>query len=333
MTQVFYRIFRLIRVLTLITVSYPLLILSSCEESFYAPDTLSMTTSVNAELQRHTAHTKRKPSLWTISTMDGTSINDLHFSLNNPVLTAKDVTDVDADFVADPFIIMKDGLLYMFFEILDHSSKKGVIGYATSLDTGKIWKYQKVIMDKPWHQSFPHVFENHGDYYMLPEAKYSGSTVLYKATGFPEDWSQEIKILNIPLTDPVIFKKEEVWYLFGTYKENLLLLYSEYLDKEWKPHPVHTIVKGDSRCNRSGGEIYFDGTDYYRIAQDGLYNYGTRIHIYKILKIDTRQYKEVLVPDNKNLCEGKYMWAKRGIHTLNMIASSDKKLIAVIDGH
>jgi hypothetical protein len=39
--------------------------------------------------------------------------------IKNPVLTAKDVTDVDAIFVADPFIIADNNKYYMFFEVLN----------------------------------------------------------------------------------------------------------------------------------------------------------------------------------------------------------------------
>lgn len=41
-----------------------------------------------------------------------------HQKVTNPVLTSKDVSDVDTAFVADPFMIKIDCLWYMFFEVL-----------------------------------------------------------------------------------------------------------------------------------------------------------------------------------------------------------------------
>ena len=48
----------------------------------------------------------RGPSPFALQNMDKAA---------NPVLTAASVTDVVADFIADPFIIRADGTWYMFF--------------------------------------------------------------------------------------------------------------------------------------------------------------------------------------------------------------------------
>ena len=44
-------------------------------------------------------------------------------NINNPVLTYKDVKDVPADFVADPFMIRKDNIWYMFFEVMNKQTR------------------------------------------------------------------------------------------------------------------------------------------------------------------------------------------------------------------
>ena len=50
----------------------------------------------------------------------------------NPVLTASDVTDKTASFVADPFMFYEDGNWFMFFEVEDYVSAD--IGLAKSND-------------------------------------------------------------------------------------------------------------------------------------------------------------------------------------------------------
>jgi hypothetical protein len=58
---------------------------------------------------------------WSIGIYSGSSPLSLgpHAGLTNPVLTAADVTDVDAEFVADPFLINHERGWFMFFEVLN----------------------------------------------------------------------------------------------------------------------------------------------------------------------------------------------------------------------
>ena len=72
----------------------------------------------------------------------------------NPVLTAESVTDVTAEFIADPFLVRQGTGWLMFFETLVRDTNKGVICLATSAD-GLSWAYQKVILEEPFHLSYP----------------------------------------------------------------------------------------------------------------------------------------------------------------------------------
>lgn len=270
---------------------------------------------------------------WKISIFEGSSLFDLSPRYNNPVLTADDVDDMSAGFVADPFIFKKDSTWYLFFEIMDNITAKGVIGYATSNDSCYTWEYQKVILNEPWHLSFPNVFEFNRTVYMISETSQSNRTILYKATNFPEQWKKESEILNIPLKDPVIFRAKGIWYLFGTSEFDLCLFYSTNLITGWKEHPSSPVVKGDRRYNRSGGNVFYNGYSYFRITQDDKDYYGSKIHILKIVSISPGYYSERLMKDNPNLSGGKHLWAKRGIHTLNAHLSDNNRIIAAIDGN
>src|SRR3989338_2108222 len=77
---------------------------------------------------------------WAIGIYTGTSPVQLcpPVGRNNPVLTASEVTDVRAVFVADPFMIQKDAVWHMFFEVYNASSNKGALGRALSED-GFCW--------------------------------------------------------------------------------------------------------------------------------------------------------------------------------------------------
>ena len=90
---------------------------------------------------------------WSIGIYTGLSPFELHDpeNISNPVLTGKDVKDIDAKFVADPFMVVEDGRFYMFFEVLNRATSQGDIGYAES-DDGRKWEYRKIVIDEPFER-------------------------------------------------------------------------------------------------------------------------------------------------------------------------------------
>src|SRR5919106_1772188 len=67
---------------------------------------------------------------WSIGIYIGTSPWDFPSptQIDNPVLTRRDVSDVPAAFVADPFMLRTAHTWYMFFEVVNTSTNKGEIG-------------------------------------------------------------------------------------------------------------------------------------------------------------------------------------------------------------
>lgn len=101
---------------------------------------------------------------------------------NNPVLTVQNITDRNANYVADPFLACENGNYYMFFEVF--SRHGGDIGLATSKDAIN-WQYKRIVLDEPFHLSYPDVFKWEDNYYMIPESAEDSSVRLYKAKKFP----------------------------------------------------------------------------------------------------------------------------------------------------
>ncbi len=102
----------------------------------------------------------KKQGSWEIDIYVGTT--PFRFStppaVRNPVITANDVTDIRAYFVADPFMLRAGGTWFMFFEALNRGSQRGEIALATS-SNGYQWKYQRVVLAEPFHLSYPYVFK------------------------------------------------------------------------------------------------------------------------------------------------------------------------------
>ena len=126
---------------------------------------------------------------WSIGIYVGESPVSLSPSegVANPVLTARHVTDVSAEFVADPFMVKEDSTWYMFFEVMNNATGQGDIGLAVSADTKK-WDYKQIVLDEPFHLSYPYVFKWKDEYYLIPESGAANSVRLYRAIAFPTKW-------------------------------------------------------------------------------------------------------------------------------------------------
>ena len=153
---------------------------------------------------------------WSIGIYAGRSPFDLNPApaVVNPVLNAGDVTDVDAAFVADPFMIREDGYWHMFFEVLNREHQRGEIGWATSPD-GISWSYQRIVLREPYHLSYPHVFRWQGAWFMIPETLGANGIQLYQATRFPTEWRSVAVLLSGQFADPTIFRYRGRWWLFA----------------------------------------------------------------------------------------------------------------------
>ncbi len=82
-----------------------------------------------------------REKIWSIGIYGGPSPLTLSpaTSVHNPILTARQVTDVRAAFVADPFLVRDGSAWCLFFEVLTLPSRRGEIGLATSSD-GTHWE-------------------------------------------------------------------------------------------------------------------------------------------------------------------------------------------------
>jgi hypothetical protein len=278
-----------------------------------------------------------KQTEWSIGIYIGNSPFSLHNPDNiiNPVLTAKDITDVSATYVADPFIIKENSTWYMFFEVANNKSKKGEIALAISPD-GLSWKYKQIVLDEPFHLSFPYVFRWKNEYYMVPESGRANSIRLYKATEFPLKWRYVGDLLSgCDCVDNSLIRYKNKWWLFTTTSSKnyfLRLYYADDLMGPWKEHPKSPIVKGNEHYARSGGRMIIYQNYIIRYAQDGSPTYGSKLWAFKITHLTTKDYEEQLVSETPILKASGSGWNKEGMHQLDAINVGEKKWIAAVDG-
>ena len=278
---------------------------------------------------------KPKYGPWSIGLYEGPTPFDLANpkDISNPVLSGEDVSDIDGRFVADPFMLIKNDKYFLFFEVLNRQTNHGDIGYAISLD-GMNWKYKKIIIDEPFHLSYPYIFEWDDNIYLIPESSKDYSVRIYKALFFPEKWEYMGNILNgYRYKDPSVFRYGNKWWMFvsTTGSECLNLYYSDRLLKDWRPHPMNPVVKLDKHYSRPAGRVLNYNGNLYRFTQDDYPSYGIQVFAFKINELSDNSYMESMASEKpivKLTGEG---WNAAGMHHVDIHRQGDKWM-AIVDG-
>lgn len=273
--------------------------------------------------------------MWSIRVVKNKEYNNLNKCIFSSKITAKDVTDVKAIFVADPFIIKNKDKWYLFYEIYKENGRKGVIGYSESYD-GEHWNYGQVILEEEYHLSYPYVIRDNDDIYMIPEGANGGSIKLYKAKNFPVSWEMKKEIIYGSYWDPSVFYYDGIWWMFALTnkpeKFSLALFYSDSLEGEWKEHPKSPIIINNPKITRPAGRV-FNCDKLIRYTQDCSDNYGKLVKAFEIVKLTKTDYKEkeigVIIENSKK--EGS--WNKDGMHNIDIEKFDDDNYIIAVDGY
>jgi len=276
---------------------------------------------------------------WSIGIYVGQNPYKFHPAENvkNPVLTAANVTDLKADFVADPFMVKENSTWYMFFEVLNSLTGHGNIGLAVSED-GYSWDYKQVILKEPFHLSYPYVFEWQKKYYMIPECATANSIRLYEAEEFPYHWSFVGALLEgKQYSDTSIIRFKNKWWIFTCPEpekhDTLLLFYADELTGPWMHHPKSPIVKCNAKIARSGGRFLVFKDRIIRYAQDCVPTYGRNVLAFEITRLTQTDYQERDISANPILKANGSGWNTHGMHHIDPHRLDNGMWIACVDGY
>jgi hypothetical protein len=244
------------------------------------------------------------PDLWDAQTLSGTQWQLL--------------PDPRARFLADPIAIEHEGRTVLFVEDFDHDQQKGVISAVEFDRTGPAGPAQ-LVLEEPWHLSYPLVFGLDGEVWMIPEGAASGRVYLYRADPFPYRWTKEAVLLDgISMADATFLSFEGRYWLIGTVENSgcmsadLCLFHATSLFGPWQAHRGNPVLR-DPRVARSAGPIVARDSRLWRPVQDCSRHYGAAVGLAEITRLDLGGYeqhvRQVLSPCRE--------WPGRRLHTLS----------------
>ena len=218
---------------------------------------------------------------------------------------------------ADPFLWHHEDKLYLFYERYDCQRNIGELAVRevnSDLSTGQ----ERCILCRPYHLSFPNVFEYKGEFFLIPETSANRSIEVYRAISFPDKWELYKTIVsNISAVDTIIFSQQDDRIILLTSfsegdacrVENWLL----YLDEKFNLIRREKYKDFSDYGNRNAGKILQKGSESYRIGQDcrcGEYGKGL---VYYLLNAQEEKEVKICVLKDFGILNAKY----DGIHTYN----------------
>ena len=206
-------------------------------------------------------------------------------------------------FNADPFLFVNGDYLFVFYEEQIDLLGKGLIKMVKTKDL-KNWTKPIIVLEENFHLSYPNVFQDGSNIYMIPETGHDNSIKLYKPNNDFTKWTLYKTLLSgHNYVDTSILFKEDKYYLFTSIfagnKTNLLLYISDSIEGQWEKHPSSPI--GDNLSSRCGGAIIESNNTFYRPSQIQEKNYGEGLKIHKITTLTPCNYLEsmytIIIPN------------------------------------
>jgi hypothetical protein len=199
-------------------------------------------------------------------------------------------------FYADPFLFEKNGNIYCFFEDFDYAANRGRISCGQIEPDGSMPVIEPAL-EPDYHLSYPFVFEESGEIFMIPENSALGTVDLYRSTSFPLHWRKAATLLNAPGLDTTIIYRGGLYWLFTSVFEppfashQLVLMFS---DSFLGPYQFHhnTPLSADARYARCGGRLFEQDGMLIRPAQDARGTYGSALHFLNVTELSPDGYRE-----------------------------------------
>lgn len=227
--------------------------------------------------------------------------------------------DDGSRFYADPFPVFHRGEVTLFMEEYEHRLGKGVIS-AVAFGADGPRRQPRPVLEQPDHLSYPFVFEQEGQMWMIPESCSARTVDLYRATDFPGGWTKEASLLaDITASDATLVQHGGRWWLFatvrddgGSFSDALHLWSAPDFRGPWTPHPRNPVLI-DIASARPAGRLTVRNNALLRPVQDCRRGYGSALGIARVTRLDSEGFEQeiecIIAPGPA--------WPSRRLHTLN----------------
>ena len=223
-------------------------------------------------------------------------------------------------YLADPFVIKKNGYHFCFVEDLDFRTNKGSISAykITSSSCDPIG----IVLEEDYHLSFPFIFEYENELFMCPETHEKREIRVYKCTNFPTKWEFHKTLMkDVSAADTMIFKRDNIWWLFTNIDKSCvdyhgcqLHIFSadNPLSDQWVAHENNPVIF-DPFVARNGGMIVSENEIYRIYQRQGFDMYGEACGIARIKSLSSSEYIEEI----HSVIEPHFFKGIKGTHTYN----------------
>lgn len=184
---------------------------------------------------------------------------------------------------ADPILFKHKNQVYLFTEAFQNNRQIGRL--AVSKYINGTFTEPKEVIRRPYHLSYPCVFEYKDTVYMIPESSQNHTLEIYKALDESlENWEFEKEILkDIQCVDTTVFEYRSIIYLITYIEKNPNYITKVYtLDmNKLDVNEVYSISKNENTC-RPAGKIIEKGGTFFRPVQYNINTYGEKIRLLEI---------------------------------------------------
>lgn len=231
---------------------------------------------------------------WVIMSAKRLRYNTLRWMDFRPIIPGKD------RYWGDPFIVQRGAEYYVFIEEKIYEARRGRIVCLRLDGDGRLLS-QQVALERDYHISYPFIFEQDGETFMIPETAEQRTVELYRCRRFPDRWEFVRNLMSdIYAVDATLLQQAGRTWLFANVREpggsslNSLHIYSadSLTAEKWTPHARNPVVQ-DIRWARPAGRIFADGGNLIRPSQDCSERYGYAIRFNRITRLTEAEYEEV----------------------------------------
>ncbi|UCI10457.1 hypothetical protein [Mesorhizobium sp. B1-1-8] len=218
-------------------------------------------------------------------------------------------------YLADPFPFRHQGRDFIFVEKYLYSKNRGCIA-VVPVGRHATAGAPQIVLEEPHHLSYPFVFEQDGQIWMIPESGAARNVSLYRAVEFPYRWTREACLIDgIEAYDTTPLRHEGGFWFFvsprlwrSTSWDVLSLYRAESLVGPWKPHAANPVLI-DATLSRPAGDFIRRGGRTLRPVQDCARGYGNAVTFCRIDALGLSEFAQTPV--------GRIRSGTFGCHTYN----------------